>query len=292
MNAPLILSLFPGIDMLGSGFERAGFTVLRGPDKITGGDIRAFHAPRSVFLGVVGGSPCQDFSDMRRSVPTGEGMELLDHFARCVEEAAPEWFLLENVRKVPAITVPGYTVQRLPVRASEFGAKQHRQRIFQFGYRDGLPLILRRPAAFDCPRKDHPHNFQPAALATEGNRGMKRRGWDAFCALQGFDTPPDLDSFTKAGKYRAVGNGVHRAVAHAIAVAILSRAVTQGIPCACGCGRPVKGQRYAITACRKRAQRTRDASWKVTAAGKATRVPRDGTSSGHLRTDTPGPNIH
>lgn len=38
----LVLSLFPGIDLLGRGFEAEGFYVVRGPDLIYGGDIRAF----------------------------------------------------------------------------------------------------------------------------------------------------------------------------------------------------------------------------------------------------------
>jgi hypothetical protein len=33
----LLLSLFPGIDLLGRGFELEGFNVVRGPDPIFGG---------------------------------------------------------------------------------------------------------------------------------------------------------------------------------------------------------------------------------------------------------------
>lgn len=38
----LILSLFPGIDLLGRAFEELGACVVRGPDLLWGGDIRAF----------------------------------------------------------------------------------------------------------------------------------------------------------------------------------------------------------------------------------------------------------
>src|SRR4051812_35470247 len=103
MVARLVLSVFPGIDILGRGFEAEGFTVLRGPDLLFGGDVRTWRAPRDVFEGVIGGPPCQDFSLMRRDrVPRrdrlgGRGRELMEWFGECVRDSAGEWFLCENV---------------------------------------------------------------------------------------------------------------------------------------------------------------------------------------------------
>lgn len=51
MDNFLVLSLFPGIDLLGAAFELEGFTVVRGPDPIFGGDVRAFHPPTGVSAG-------------------------------------------------------------------------------------------------------------------------------------------------------------------------------------------------------------------------------------------------
>jgi DNA (cytosine-5)-methyltransferase 1 len=68
----LVLSLFPGIDLLGRGFEAEGYCVVRGPDKIFGGDIHAFHALPGRFDGVIAGTPCQDYSTARRAPPTGD----------------------------------------------------------------------------------------------------------------------------------------------------------------------------------------------------------------------------
>lgn len=50
----LVLSIFPGIDLLGRAFEEEGFCVVRGPDLLWGGDVRAFHPPAGVFGGVIG----------------------------------------------------------------------------------------------------------------------------------------------------------------------------------------------------------------------------------------------
>ena len=41
----LVLSLFPGLGVLGKAFEEAGWCVVRGPDVIWGGDVRDFNPP-------------------------------------------------------------------------------------------------------------------------------------------------------------------------------------------------------------------------------------------------------
>ena len=82
----LILSIFPGIDLLGRGFEAEGFCVVRGPDTIWGGDVRSFHPPAGKFDGIIGGPPCPDFSRGRNGLPpTGEGIAMLGEYRRIVE---------------------------------------------------------------------------------------------------------------------------------------------------------------------------------------------------------------
>ena len=54
----LVLSIVPGIGMLDHAFSLEGFTVVRGPDVIWGGDIRTFHPPPGRFDGIIGGDPC------------------------------------------------------------------------------------------------------------------------------------------------------------------------------------------------------------------------------------------
>ncbi len=111
LNNILILSLFPGIDLLGRAFEETGFCVVRGPDIINGGDIRSFHPPANQFDGVIGGPPCQDYSRLNRS-PGQYGNEMLAHYRRVVTQAKPAWFLYENVVTAPTFRIPGYKQQR------------------------------------------------------------------------------------------------------------------------------------------------------------------------------------
>lgn len=250
----LVLSLFPGIDLLGRGFEEEGFCVVRGPDLIFGGDIRAFTPPPCRFDGVIGGSPCPDFSRLRRCPPSGAGLAMLGEFRRCVLAAAPSWWLLENVPGVPDVEIPGYTHQRFDLRATECGLPQQRLRHFQFGCRTGDVLVLdrgqRAPAT------------APACVASEGS-SSGRRDWAAFCTAMGLPPTFDLPSFTLAAKYRAVGNGVPVPMAAFVARAIRDQLLPAELVrvCECGCGRRLVGykQSYATAACRKRMERRRAA---------------------------------
>ena len=40
-----VLSLFPGLDLLGHAFTEAGFSLLRGPDPLYNSRIEDFHVP-------------------------------------------------------------------------------------------------------------------------------------------------------------------------------------------------------------------------------------------------------
>ena len=247
----LVLSLFPGIDLLGRGFEQEGFCIVRGPDTIFGGDIRSFTPPHNRFDGIIGGSPCQDFSRIRRAPPTGYGQEMLSEFVRCVSAAEPDWFLLENVPGVPDIDVTGYSVQRFDLRATECGLTQSRLRHFQFGSRRGYILVIERGQRLLA--------TEPAVLATEGTKA-DRRGWSEFCALMGLPSDFTLPGFTLTARYQAIGNGVPIPMAALIARAIRDAMVPPDTVrvCACGCGRQIDGKhRSALPACRKRIERRR-----------------------------------
>ena len=240
----LVLSLFPGIDLLGRGFEEAGYCVVRGPDLLWGGDIRQFSPPSGVFEGLIAGPPCQEFSVAFQGEVAGYGVEMLAEFKRVVLDARPIWYLMENVPGCPNIFVDGYTHQRVDVRASEFGLKNRRLRHIQFGARDDSVLVLARGRRED--------EVDKAALASD-----TITPWSKFVSLQGLPPSFDIPAFTVVGKRRAVGNAVPLPVARALGAAVLNRTCSDEVRvCACSCGRVVTGRAvYAGPACRMRVMR-------------------------------------
>lgn len=274
----LVLSLFPGIDLLGRGFEAEGFCIVRGPDLLWGGDVRRFHPPAGKFEGVIGGSPCQDFSVARRNLPpTGQGMELLAEFARVVAEAEPDWFLLENVPTVPDVRIEGYHIHRRAVRDNECGGRQARLRHFQFGSRRGLLLNIATARPTGAPAA--------AAMASEGKQ-PGRRSWADFCEIQGLPRDFSLPGYSREASYRAVGNGVPLPMARTIARAVResataadARTLTDVRLCACGCGQIVTGKQISFGAtCRKRLEKARRNPRAVVSARRITE-PSDSQST-------------
>jgi DNA (cytosine-5)-methyltransferase 1 len=245
------------VDLLGRAFEEAGLCVVRGPDLLWGGDVRAFHPPARVFWGVIGGPPCQDFSAARRAEPTGYGLEMLGEYVRAIEESQPEWWLMENVARVPDVSVAGYVTQRLDVNQAWYDDVT-RLRHIQFGSKSGRLLdVTRRRVTDDAER---------AALAHDA------RSFSELCRLQGLPEGYDLPGFLVSEKKRAVGNGVPLVLGRALVAAVLAvysrpvvvqqvlgGGIVAAYVCRCGCGRRVSGKRiYFDYSCRKRAQRRRD----------------------------------
>ena len=175
----VVLSLFPGIGLLDLAFEEEGWCVVRGPDVIWGGDIRRFKPPAGVFAGIIGGPPCQSFSSLAHLV-RAKGHEpkfgnLIPEFERCVAEARPAWFLMENVRAAPEAVVPGYGTNSFLLdnamldSGDGHGEEQTRLRRFTFGMR-GYEIYGRVPdlrrwidlATFVLP------DAQPAVVKSDG----------------------------------------------------------------------------------------------------------------------------
>jgi len=248
-----ILSLFPGAGILDRGFTLEGFCVLRGPDTLLGGDVRDFHIHAGVVTGIIAGPPCQDFSSARRSPPSGHGVAMLNETHRIIEEAQPQWFLVENVPAVPNIAVRGYDVHRFNLLASEFGCMQRRNRAFQFGYRTGKPLAIYSPG------QSHFGRMRPAAIANDRTSTIAD-----LAELQGLPRTFRIPIISRAAQARAIGNGLPVPVAQEIARAIYQRDERAHLKtCACGCGRVTSGpsrQKCFSAACRKRLQRKRDAT--------------------------------
>jgi len=222
MEPCLVLSVFPGIDLFGKAFEDNGFCVVRGPDLLWGGNIKTFHPPAGRFNGIIGGPPCQLFSDLHIANPrTGKHGNLIPEFERVVFESQPEWFEMENVVGAPIPTVKGYKVKDIILNNRQFGAEQNRRRRFSFGTRIGVDL------------KDYleflPENpiYETAVLAGHDDY-ISKKGWNApprsmqkYCELQGLPSNfTDEMPFTAQGKKKVIGNGVPLFMGNAIAKAI------------------------------------------------------------------------
>lgn len=167
----LVLSLFSGIGLLDKAFKEAGFCVVSAGDLILGQDIRDFTGIKNKFDGVIGGSPCQDFSTLKRDKGT-YSLDMLHEFMRVVSECEPNWYLLENVKGVPNVTdliknnvtwlhnksvthqLKKYSHQRIDINQGWY-EDTSRLRHIQFGSKDDLYLDI--PRGRDC-EIIKPHN--------------------------------------------------------------------------------------------------------------------------------------
>lgn len=240
MTPRLVLSLFPGIGLLDRAFEAEGFTIVRGPDLLWGGDVKTFHPPAGVFDGVIGGPPCKAWSRLANLVRVVHGPEsvaedLIPEFVRVVAEAAPAWFLSENVSEAPTIEVDGYRVQVEALNARWLGLEQNRLRKFCFGATvpAGRFSTVLEQVCLEAPI------FENAVTASGGGRaivvklggsGKRKRTYQPGNArsfadmlrLQGLPADFLADApFTSDGKREVVGNGVPIPMGRAIARAVL-----------------------------------------------------------------------
>lgn len=248
-----MLSLFPGIGLLDMAFEEEGFCVVRGPDLLWGGAVDRFHPPSGRFDGIIGGPPCQKFSPLQRLVEHNrrraraagrtdvypEPINLIPEFERVVREAAPAWFVMENVVAAPEPQVPGYLVHGQLINNRWCGGEQQRVRRFSFGTKDHRRLHVPGEAL-------EPAGYRPTVCASGsvwvkangyvGNDG-KLRTRDGLkgrvfgdktsrylaAALRDQGLPADFlkhAPFTVAGKIKVVGNGVPLPMGRAIAKAV------------------------------------------------------------------------
>jgi DNA (cytosine-5)-methyltransferase 1 len=223
----LVLSLFPGIGLLDTAFEEAGFCVVRGPDLLWGGDIKNFHPPAGRFDGVIGGPPCQRFSGLGNVNRARWGddsvmPDMIPDFARCVREAVPDWFLMENVPMAPAPHVPGYRfVQRL-CDNRWCGGEQRRRRRFTFGCIGFDPALFHINGVALEAVNERPTVVSTGQADWKGSAERNRASITYMAESQGIDAARfDHSPFTVTELRRAIANGVPLAMGRAVAQAVL-----------------------------------------------------------------------
>lgn len=183
-----VVDLFAGAGGLSAGFAQAGFTVRAGadsdpdacatfaanfPDATTAwGDLREPHVHERVVCAagrdldvLVGGPPCQAFSQMRNHdrIIDDPRNSLYREFVLLLEEIRPRAFLMENVMGMREVGIDeqvaddlaldgAYRVSSQPVNAVDFGVPQSRRRLLFLGVRADVaaePPTLRGAAVAD-----------------------------------------------------------------------------------------------------------------------------------------------
>lgn len=235
----LVLSLFPGIGLLDMAFEEEGFCVVRGPDLLWGGDIKAFHPPAGKFDGVIGGPPCGVWSRLKHIViANGYDLaeDLIPEFERCVAEAQPIWFLMEMVPDGPAPNVEGYAVRSEMLRDVWVGGATNRLRRFSFGTRSGAQLGINTLALHQPdPERAVTGGGRDVSVAMGGSGKPKRRGIGGRLPKQGTARPlietlfaqglpplffGDDPPFKIVAMRQMIGNGVPLPMGRAVASAV------------------------------------------------------------------------
>lgn len=230
----LVLSLFPGADLWGQAFEQEGFSVVKGPDVLMGGDIRSFHTVPGRFDVVIGGPPCKSFSQAIQSRGGGSAAlegNLIPEFERVVSEATPKVWVMENVPQAP---IPDLAVYNEICDAWEYGAKQHRVRRFSSNQILNIGSYkvsedLRDPDPFPCVTAT-----EYKCSAGSGERSMRQRAGrkvgrkltleemkDLMGLPQTFVTP----CLTQKYQYAILGNGVPIQMGRSVARAVAKRLV-------------------------------------------------------------------
>jgi DNA (cytosine-5)-methyltransferase 1 len=210
----VVLSLFPGIDLLGEAFALEGFCVVRGPDPLLGQQsVETFHAPAGAFTGVIGGPPCTGESKLAHLNGT-PGYSLRHEFLRVRDEARPAWWVMEAV--TPHADLACHIVKLSP---RWLGEEQSRVRYFHSNL-DLAPFL--DVALFEAPV------FKHAVLAGHGSgwhtgsviKGIATYPWEEMCRLQGAPADLTLSGFTRQAARKAVGNAVPLPMGRAIAQAV------------------------------------------------------------------------
>jgi DNA (cytosine-5)-methyltransferase 1 len=164
-EGPTVIELFAGCGGMALGFKSQGFaTVLANEwDRAACDSLRANVTDRVLNCAiqeikqfpkadvVAGGPPCQGFSNLGERVPNDPRNQLWRQYMRCVEQAQPKFFVLENVppllksaEYLELLRIAkslGYEVDGRVLNAADYGVAQTRKRAIVIGSRLGPPTF-------------------------------------------------------------------------------------------------------------------------------------------------------
>lgn len=117
---------------------------------------------------IIGGPPCQGFSNLGSHIPNDPRNQLWRHFVRAVEQVHPLAFVVENVppllkseegqELIRGTRALGYEVQGRILNSADFGVPQTRKRTIIIGTRVGK-LRFPQPTHIDPAKKDLTTNY-------------------------------------------------------------------------------------------------------------------------------------
>jgi DNA (cytosine-5)-methyltransferase 1 len=162
-KGPTVLDLFSGCGGMALGFKRAGFRTALAVewDDSACATFRSNISDRVAHCAVqdidrfppadviIGGPPCQGFSNLGEKVPRDPRNQLWRHFMRAVHEVRPVAFVMENVP--PLLSSQefveirrlaqsfGYQIDGRILNAADFGVPQTRKRAIVIGFLGAAP---------------------------------------------------------------------------------------------------------------------------------------------------------
>ena len=194
--------LFAGIGGMSQGFKMAGFDIAFAvefdkdiaaaykknhketdiyAEDITQIDVKKLHKKHPVIDVIIGGPPCQGFSQKGKRLSLDDPRNyLFQQYVRFVEEFQPKYFVLENVPNiittsngyfkdqiVAAFNRLGYEVTYGVLNAVDYGVPQDRHRAVFLGQKGKLEVSLPEPTGEHTTVKDAIYDL-PFISSAEG----------------------------------------------------------------------------------------------------------------------------
>jgi DNA (cytosine-5)-methyltransferase 1 len=140
----------------------------------------------------------------------------IPEFARCINEAQPAWFLMENVPAAPAPETPGYSITQRLWNNRWSGGEQNRERRFTFGAR-----VIHNPFRIEGVALEAAQ-YRPAVVSTgQAGKGGSRASIENMARDQGIDPARfEHTPFGVTELRRAIANGVPLPMGKAVAAAV------------------------------------------------------------------------
>ena len=270
-NRPTAISLFSGLgsfskalrdlghDVLAHDFMPEACATLRSNGfPVVQGDIREVDFTHPIYRNVrvvIGGPPCQPFSQGGRNNGQYDPRDMLPDFTRAVAQILPETFMMENVRglasprhrdylnKVIAdLEALGYVVEWRVLDASEYGVPQARKRTFVIGRRVDTVPAYRYPIAW--PAKQAEITMAQALNWTPGDCFARNQQAPAPARCEYGDSrflwPMHRPSVTVVGSfapevmaapgYRSTGDGPRQNAKGSVVTTLAERLTLQQMP--------------------------------------------------------------